>query len=258
MSERDLELLLQRTAASVAYPATPQLRTRVLTAIAAPTDIRQTSSPARPSPARRPALAFATIAAAVAAFAAMVALALPGSRTAIAEFFGIEGSNVERLPTPAPGTTATPLPPAADLPQTARLAALDALASALGFEVALVEGDEPESAYLVEYGETSVAILRYQAFDLWEANLPTHFNAEKGVSEDTVVEEFMLDGDIPARWIIGGPHVLTFTDENGEDIDASFRVVERNTLIWRTDRAFYRIETTLDRDAAVDIAESLP
>jgi hypothetical protein len=259
MTDRDVELLLERTAASLAYPATPQLRGRVLAAVA--------QVPQAPSPAitqRRPAFAFATVAAGIAVVAATIALAIPTSRTAIAEFFGIEGSKVERLPTPPPGATATPFPPASDLPATARPATLAEIESAIGFPPAIVGDDEPESSYLVQYGDAAVAILRYPSFDLWQTQLPTHFNAEKGVSESTVVDEFLLDDatavddGTPARWITGGSHLLTFTDATGEDIDESFRVVDRSTLIWRTDRAFYRLETTLSKEDAIQIANDLP
>ena len=248
MSERDLELLLERTAASMAYPATPQLRGRVLGAIAT-----ETRSVERP---KRPAFAFATIAAAIAVFAAMIALAVPGSRSAIAEFFGIEGSKIERAPTPAPGTTATPLPTAVSLPETARPARIGEIEAALGFNP-VWPGREAPASYLVQYGADSLAILRFREFDLWQSRLES-VTINKEISPDVVVEEFVLENGAPARWVTGGSYVLVVRGANGEEIDASFRVIDRSTLIWRTERAFYRIETELDRDEAVAIAESLP
>jgi hypothetical protein len=41
-------------------------------------------------------------------------------------------------------------------------------------------------------------------------------------------------------------------------IPESFRQVDRSTLIWRTDAAFYRIETDLPMEDAIRIAETLP
>jgi hypothetical protein len=251
MTDRDLELLLQRSAASMAYPATPQLGARVLGAIATPVPRRVDRSRPR---LRRPAFAFASVAA---AFAAMIALAVPTSRSAIADFFGIDGSEIERLPSPAPGTTATPFPTPQSLPSAARAASLAEIASALGFAPALVDGEEPASSYLVDLLDESVAVLRYPEFDLWQSELSTVV-AQKQLSGTTRLEEFTLEGGVPARWVTGGEYVLVFVDPTGEEIDASFRVVDRSTLIWRTDRAFYRLETTLDRDAATAIAESLP
>lgn len=249
MSERDLELLLERASASVAYPATPQLRGRVLSAIE--TEPRVIERP------KRPVFAFATIAAAIAAFAAMIALAVPGSRSAIAEFFGIEGSTIERAPTPQPGTTATPLPTAVSVPPAARQATLAEVEAAIGFMPALVDGREPERAYVVRYGGDSVGILRYAEFDLWQSTLESS-TVNKEISSDVVVEEFVLANGAPARWVTGSRYVLVVRDANGEEIDDSFRVVERSALIWRTDRAFYRIETELEKDEAIAIAESLP
>src|SRR5262245_54597556 len=94
--------LLERAASHVVYPATPDRRGRVPAAIgqspAASPSMRRTN-------AQRPRLqrAFAAIVAAVAVVGSAIVLGVPASRSAIAEFFGIEGSEVEILPSPAPG-----------------------------------------------------------------------------------------------------------------------------------------------------------
>ncbi len=250
MDDRTLELMLTRGAASLAYPPTPQLRARVLAAIAMPQPV---------APPRRPALAFAAIAAAAALFSAMLALSFPGSRSAIADFFGVEGSKVERLPTPPPGVTPTPLPPAADLPPAARLALISEIALALGFAPALPDGHgAPDTAYVIEYGGEPVAILRYPAFDLWQTKLRGEASFGKGVPSVGRIEEFELRPGVPARWISGGPHIVWFMLPDGLFLKSSERTIERNTLIFSTDRAFYRIETDLSRLDASRIAETLP
>jgi hypothetical protein len=111
--------------------------------------------------------------------------------------------------------------------------------------------------YLVSYGPAELAILRYGDFDLWQSAAQSHITFSKGAPEDVTVNEFVLDGR-PAYWIEGGEHVLIVFDEAGERIADSERTVARNTLIFATDRAFYRVETDLSRDEAVAIAETLP
>jgi hypothetical protein len=252
MDERTYDIaLIDRAAASMTYPATPQLRGRVLAAIA---------SAAEPAaPRRRPALSLASAAAAVALFGAMLALAVPSSRSAIAEFFGIEGSDVEVLPSPPPGTTATPFPTPADLPPTARAIALDDLDDAVGFDVALPDdAGDPHRSYMVTYMAERMAILQYPGFDLWEAQLASGLVAGKGVAPGTRVEEFELREGVPARWISGAPHLIAFRTADGTEIEESIRTVRRSTLIWRTDHAFYRIETDLPLDDAREIANTLP
>ena len=95
------ERLLERVGASMAYPATPQLRGRVVSAIASPT-------PRRMGPEMRRPLVLGLAAAAAVIIA--VVLGVPASRTAVAKFFHIQGSKIERLPTARPGETPTPFP----------------------------------------------------------------------------------------------------------------------------------------------------
>jgi hypothetical protein len=48
------------------------------------------------------------------------------------------------------------------------------------------------------------------------------------------------------------------TDAGGVYHSESDRVVERNTLVWRTDTFFYRIETNMSLEDTLRIAETLP
>jgi hypothetical protein len=194
----------------------------------------------------------------VAVVGGAIALGVPSSRSAIAEFFGIEGSDVEILPTAAPGTEATPLPSPVDLPTSAVATAIDDLDDAVGFDVAYADGREPQQAYVVRYLGEPVAILQYYGFDLWEAQLESGMVASKGVPPGVRVQEFELRDGVPARWISGGAHLLAFRAADGTEIEDSIRTVRRNTLIWRTARAFYRIETELRLEDARAIAETLP
>ncbi len=247
MDDMTFEQLLTSRAREVTYPATPPLRGGVMAAIAAP------RAPQRSAP--QFGLAFA---AAAALGVLALTFALPTSRDAVADFFGIDGSNVEPLPTPAPGVMPTPLPTAADIDASAVPATLEEAFGALGFAPALpVDAGEPSAVYLAHYSQPAL-ILRYANFDLWQTRLDGDAFVGKGTTEDATVDEFVLSSGVAARWISGGEHLVQFYDTQGRAIERSQRTVERNTLIWRTDYAFYRIETELPRADAVTIAETLP
>ena len=51
---------------------------------------------------------------------------------------------------------------------------------------------------------------------------------------------------------------LEYVDESGIASQESSRMVERSTLIWRTDAALYRLETDLPLEEAAAVAETLP
>ncbi len=242
--------VLRPLAARTAYPLTPQLRARVLAAVVAR---------AAPAPERRPWVpraALALVAGAMLVLGLAVALAVPGSRSAIADFFGIEGSRIEILPTPQPGVTPTPFPTPAGIESYATPASLEVAATAAGFTPALPAGaGRPRGVYLVDYGEPPVVVLDYDRFDLWESRTVGFFG--KGVPPELIIRDFTIKGQ-PATWISGGNHIVRFVDESGKEVVASVRTVDRNTLVWQTPFAFYRLETDLPEADAIRIAESLP
>lgn len=244
MDELMLERLLERASSNTTYPPTPAVRRLVLAAIAEPVPT---------AASRRPALALAAIA--MIAFVLAIALAVPTSRSAIAEFFGVEGSKIERLPTPAPGVTPTPLSTPAEIGTYAQPSTLADAAAAVGFTPALAPGLGEPAVYLARYSKESVVILRYPGLDLWEMKA-RDLNFGKGLAEDVIVRDLAVNGRA-AYWIEGGPHAVYLFDRTGE-VPGSERTVARNTLIWRTDFAFYRIETTLSQADALRIAETLP
>jgi hypothetical protein len=246
MDELTLDRLLERTASATAYPRTPALRGRVLAAIAVRTpDTRRTAT------ARRFVVAITAVV--LALFGA--SLAVPASRSAIAELFGIEGAKIERLPTPTGGATATPLPAPADIGAYARPSSLADVQTAIGFAPALAPGAGDPQVFVARYPAEGVVILRYGGFDLWEMRARDIFLG-KGLPEGVVSVDTAVSGH-PARWIEGGPHIAYLYDERGA-IPGSERTVTRDTLIWRTDFALYRLETTLPMADAIRIAESLP
>lgn len=251
MSDTALDALLRRAAGSVTYPATPDIRAGVMARITA-----REPAPAAVAPVDR-ARPFAFAALVVAAITAAAVLAVPGSRSAVADFFGIQGSEVDVLPTPAPGTTPTPLPTPVGIEEIARPSTLADAGRAAGLEPALPAGaGEPEAVWLVRFIETDAVVLEYAEFDLWESTLPAGF-FQKGLPDGTTLRDHTVNG-VPARWISGGTHIVRFIGANGREAAGSQRTVERNTMIWRSAYAFYRLETDLPFEEALRIAESLP
>jgi len=244
--------LLERASASVQFPATPQLRTRVLAKIAAPPVREMERWRAR----ALPALATATI---VLAAASGVTLAVPSSRSAVADFFGIEGSKIEILPTPAGGLTPTPFPTPSEIDPNAVASSLEKAALAAGFEPALPRDEDPERVYTVQYGNSTALILRYDNFDLWEIRTDGSFDGTfgKGGGPGSTIRDLNVNG-LPARWVAGGPHFVRYIDAQGNIDESTERIVGRDTLIWRTEFALYRMETTLLLADAVGVAEALP
>lgn len=243
--------MLERAAASFQYPSTPQLRARVLARIAAPpVEAKE----------RRPAWALPALAAVISLVVAMgTALAVPASRDAVADFFGIEGSKVEPLPTAPPGTTPTPFPTPSEIDPEAITSSRAKAELATGRPLALPNDFEPESVYLRQYGDSTGVILRFSDFDLWEIDTDGNFDGTfgKGGGPGSVIQDLTVNGR-PARWVAGGPHLVRYIDAQGRVDESTERTVVRDTLIWRTEYALYRMETVLPLEDALAIAEMLP
>lgn len=264
MDEMMLDRLLTDAATDIAYPPMPQLRARVVAATGPAAQVPRGAS----SGFRRPMRLAVAVGAIVIALGVALTLAVPSSRSAVADFFGIEGSKIERLPTPAPGVTPTPFPTPAGIQSFATPATLMAIQERFEIAAALPAGEaRAPSLYTVQYFDTLAIVLSYPRFDLWEVRLQAGGTFNKGESIDPIIAKSIGGGtkitDLtvngrPATWISGGAHIVRFTDGDGREAAASVRTVDRNTLIWRTEAAFYRIETDLTLDEARRIAESLP
>jgi hypothetical protein len=249
MTDRSLEALLIRTARDIEYPETPALHALVAEAISVPEPLRA------PALVRRPAFGLALL---VVAIALVAALAIAPSRDAIARLFGVEGSRIEFLPTPLPGETATPFPTTA--PMRGEAIEPHELPARAGFEAMLPDvPDARLNSVLVFYGGQAVAVHRYPEFDLWQTRLDMKADTGfgKGVPGDGYIEEVEVGG-FDGVWVSGAEHYVYYFDACGQAYRDSQRTVDRNTLIWRTDAFFYRIETDLQLADALRIAVTLP
>jgi len=270
MTDDELAAALRSIVPAVAWPGPqlapggPDVASRVRARIAA--------EPPRASrgwfsfaPARR-ALVLAIIALiALAAVAGAVAFGVPGIRL----IFGDPGG------TPPPAVaTAAPTPtgsqePAGSSLDLGQLVDADTASEGAGFPVRLPTDPAlgaPDAVWLSERDEVALA---------WTPtdDLPPTIESDIGllvmqfrgsvtpepigkiISSGTVVEPVQLD-DGTAYWISGDPHVFFYMSPDGEHVDEGRRWVG-DALIWQDGEMTYRIETSLGKDAAIRIAESL-
>lgn len=245
------ETQLDEVAASVSYPATPDLGGAVLAAVGR-------TPVAAPRPVRGWTPRFA-VAAVLTLFLLVATIAIPSARTAVGEFFGlVEGERIEVLPAPSPGAVPTVLPTAAPIASFGTPFTIEEIATAIGFEPVLVNDQPPDAAYLVDYEGVMVAVFQYEDYDLWQTRSTDYGYFGKGVPVTNALETPQVNGRF-GYWISGGSYVVRFINEDGEEVIGSRRTIDRNVLIWQSaSRTFYRLETSLPVDEAVSIGATLP
>ena len=271
MSDDELGAALGALAPAVAWPQPtlapggPDLATRVRARIVAepPRSAGRGWFPVRPA---RRALVLAIVALVVlAAVAGAVAFGVPGIRLI---FGNPGGSPPPAVATPAPTPTGS-APPAGSsldlgervdpataaeragfpvrLPTDPALGAPDAVYVSGRDEVALVWAPTDELPPTIE-SDIGLLIMQFRGSVTPEP-------IGKMLSSGTSVEPVQL-GDGSAYWITGDPHVFFYMSPDGEHIDEGRRWVG-DALIWQRGEMTYRIETSLGKDAAIRIAESL-
>ncbi len=243
------EARLDEIAAESRYPTTPDLGGAVLAAVG--------GEPIRPRVVGwTPRFAVAAV---VALFLLVAAVAVEPARTAVGEFFGlVEGERIEVLPTPPPGASPTVLPTAAPVESFGAPFTLAELAREIGFEPALAGEEPPRAVYLVDYEGVEVAVLQYDEFDLWQTRETGYGYFGKVVRVTNVIETPSVNGQF-GYWVSGGGYVVRFINADGEEVIGSRRTIDRNVLIWRSATGtFYRLETSLGMEEAVAIGATLP
>lgn len=250
-----VDSLLRRASASIAYPPAPPIAGHVAARLRAGRDPWY----ARVIDAWRSAFAHPAARVAAAGLGAVLlviatALAVPQSRDALADFFGLGSVRV------SVGSLEGPRPPVLSPDAFARPVSLATARDAVDFQLRLPAPDgaalRPDAVYLQDqFGQWPAVILVYEheGYDLYQSR---NVFFGKGVPQADLVQEFEFDGH-SALWFTVGGHVASFLDEEGRVMVETERTVERATLFWEEDGINYRLETSLSQDEAVDLARSL-
>jgi hypothetical protein len=191
---------------------------------------------------------------------ALVTLALPGPREAIARLLGIDGVRI---------THRDELPP--DLDQTLALGqplTLDAAREQAGNRRLVPAGFDPPDGAFAGRPRGAVTLVWAPAPDRPEVahtGVGLIVSAFPGFTEPPLIEKQLLPGTSLERvsvngaegaWISGAHHVLLYIDRENEPLEDTTRLAG-NTVIWSDAGITYRLESALDRDTAVALAESL-
>jgi hypothetical protein len=233
MTTEQVAMALTVLSSEVAYPATPSMRSAV---------------PRRALWSRRRVLVLATI-------GLLAALAL-----AAAARFAIGAIEIRVQPGVTPSASLPPVEPdALGDPVPAR----EAFALA-GFEPSLPSGPAPDEVYVVDtlFGDPGL-LMAWRPSATYPALPGTDWGlvlmAFQG-DEETVVKTVQAFEDVHEASVNGAsaswipvPHVLEIETERGSRTFS----VRGNVLIWEVDGITYRLETSLDRASALEIARSI-
>lgn len=220
-------------------------------------------------PARR-ALVLALVALlAIVAIAGALGLGLPGLRIILGEAPPTPSATI--APSAPPSASATPEALGASLRLGEALdpSDPDGLEERAGFPVRLPNDPEigpPETAYIDETKGGQVTLLWPTRPDLPATLQPdvglllSQFRGTVGeqffakATANTIVEPVQVDGR-GGYWLTGDPHVF-FWEGQGGFVDDPRRWVG-DVLLWSDGLITYRLETSLGRDEAIRIAESM-
>jgi hypothetical protein len=249
MTTEQVAMGLTALSSELAYPATPSMRSAVTARLE-----NERASGARPAFPRR-ALWSRRRVLVLAMIGLLAALAL-----AAAARFAIGAIEIRVQPGVTPSASLPPVEPDA-LGDPVPAGEAFALA---GFEPSLPSGPAPDEVYVVDtlFGDPGL-LMAWRPSATYPALPGTDWGlvlmAFQGDEETVVktvqafenVREASVNG-ASASWI-PVPHVLEIETERGSRTFS----VRGNVLIWEVDGITYRLETSLDRASALEIARSI-
>ena len=273
MADDRLELALRDLGGALAFPSAPAPGRPDLATRARATIVERGVRPGNDRrgigerlgirrPLRRSLVLAIALLLVLAAIAGAVGLGLPGLRIVFGD-----------LPSPTPATatsapTGSPLAPLGSrlglgsplpLQEVERLAGIDLILPtdpAIGPpDVAYLAG---ERAALVWAESPSLPAPAGSDIGLLLSEFRGHTEGgyfEKLLDSGTTVTPVTVDG-AAGYWISGDPHFFYYVDEAGEMVDDTHRAVG-DTLVWTVDGLTYRLESGLDMEDAIRLAESL-
>lgn len=288
-SDVDLEQALRELAPALDLPPTPPLAARVGARLRAQPASIPDRRPAGQSPvdplsplARHPStsrssrpispLARALALAAALLLALLVLVATPAGRT-LADRLGLPGIAIGRVPfvpVPTPAPTSTPVGQRLGLGSPASPA--DLVAPRVSFRILTSDASElgpPDELYLADSPPGGRVSFVYRARpDLPAAAetgvglLLTEFAGrvegpflQKGVGPGTRLEPVQVGGSA-GFWLEGEPHTLLALDAGGQVLTEQLRLAT-NTLLWERDGVVLRLEASIPRDRALQLAAAI-
>jgi hypothetical protein len=265
MERAELEGALTRLSQEVAFPPTPALVTGVRTGIAAGAP-RRGFMPDKLFGGRQSwQTAVAALVLVIAVFGAVMVFS-PAARHAVADFFGVEGIDIEVKATPLP-TDVPALGTALDLGERTTLADAE---EAAGFDIQLpADLGTPDEVYRDQFGLQMTSLVYVASDELPESSttgvglLISQFEGRiargdllgKIVHQGARLDPIEVNGQ-PGYWIDGEPHILYFIDPSGIILDDTVRLAG-NTLMWESGGVTIRMESELSKAEALRIARSM-
>jgi hypothetical protein len=237
----ELELQLQDLAPAIEFPAVPDLTSAVRARLeAAP---RRRRRPSR----RALAIAFAVLVVAVAGV-----LAVPSARTAILEWLGIQGVELEFVDELPPRAVSTDLDlgEATTLERAQRRAGFDVVEPPDELGRPIVYFREPPDGGMVSFLYGRPGNVRLLLSEFRGEYRPF---VRKMVRVTTRVVPVRVDGE-PAVWLEGA-HFIEYSDASGVFQSDQVRIADR-VLLWRHDGLTFRLEGDVTRKQAIEIAEA--
>ena len=172
------------------------------------------------------------------------------------------GATVPAVSAPAATFPAALGGTAAGLAESAeRLGILPPVPTALGPPAAVTFGPPPPGGELALVWPPSASLPPTAVpgvgalLSVFRAEVDEAF-VQKTLTPGTTYERVLVKGG-PAIWLAGSPHLFLYLGPDGTVQQQTLRLAG-NTLIWTDGPFTYRLESALDRDQAIAVAETVP